>query len=277
MTFTMEMKKDTQFKDTKIFIISFFIISFYIFDQISNVFAHSFTTNDVSYFLGLDKRTKIELDLAEKNYPLNITLSMDHTDNAASLLYDIYFTNNDIVNDTDFIKRYSEVINSSSLTTYALVVADLIDTILSEYANAIVTDIDLTNMSNLLLLDDAESLSTFTSSRDHSSSNSNNSKFFSKNNPIINYANYETAKALGIEINDLFENHLIPPSNYIDQSRGIISDLEKNIDKLTNLIDNNGSPAELMELVHLQIHPLLEEGYGLQTKTDMNDRQMNME
>jgi len=276
MAFTMEMKKDNHFKHTKIFIISFFIISFYIFDQISNVFAHSFTSNDVSYFLGLDKRTKIELDLAEKNYPSNITLSMDHTDNAASLLYDIYFTNNDIVNDTDFIKRYNEVINSTSLTTYALVVADLIDTILSEYANAIVTDIDLTNMSNLLLLDDAESLSNFNSSRDHSS-NSNNSKFFSKNNPIINYANYETAKALGIEINDLFENHLIPPSNYIDQSRDIISNLEKNIDKLTNLIDNNGSPAELMELVHLQIHPLLEEGYGLQTKTDMNDRQMNLE
>jgi hypothetical protein len=55
-------------------------------DQISRIFAHSFNTDDVSYFLGLDKRTKVELELAEKNYPLNITLSMDHSDNAARLV-----------------------------------------------------------------------------------------------------------------------------------------------------------------------------------------------
>ena len=270
------MKKDNHFKYTTIFILPFFIISFYSFAQISNVFAHSFTTNDVSYFLGLDKRTKIELDLAEKNYPSNITLSMDHTDNAANLIYDIYFADDDIVDDNDFIKRYNQVINSSSLTTYALVVADLIDATLMEYANAIVTDIDLTNMSNLILLDDAKSLSTYNGSENYSY-NSNNTRFFSNNNPILNYANYETAKALGIEIKDIFENHLIPPGKYIDQSRDIILKLEKNFEKLSNLINNNGSPAELMELVHLQIHPLLQEGYGLQTKMDMNDRQMVME
>ncbi len=37
-------------------------------DQISRIFAHSFNTDDVSYVLGLDKRTKVELELAEKNY-----------------------------------------------------------------------------------------------------------------------------------------------------------------------------------------------------------------
>jgi hypothetical protein len=272
----MEMKKYNHFKYTAIFVISFFIIiSFHIFDSIANVSAHIFTTNDVSSFFGLDKRTKIELDLAKKNYPSNITLTMDHTDNAAKLVYDIYFTDDNIVDDNDFIKRYDEVMNSSSLTTYALVVADLIDETLRKYANAIVTDIDLTNMSNLVLLDDAKNITIYSSSRNQSS-NTNYTKFFSNNNPILNYANYETAMALGVEINNIFEKHLIPPSNYIDQSRDIILKLDKNFEKLSDLIINNGSPAELMELVHLEIHPLLQEGYGLQTKIDINSEKMDM-
>jgi hypothetical protein len=157
------------------------------------------------------------------------------------------------------------------------VVADLLDATLREYANAIVTDIDLTNMSNLVLLNDAKNLSISTSSED-SSNNSNITKFFSNDNPVFNYANYETAKALGIEIKELFRNHLIPPSNYIDQSRDLILKLEKDFEKFSNLINDTRSPAELMELVHLQIHPLLQEGYGLQTTNMyMNDGQMDMD
>ena len=276
-TFIMEMRKYNHFKYITIFIISFFLLLFHVSDQISNVFAHSFTTNDVSYFLGLDKRIKIELDLAEKNYPSNITLLMDHIDNTVSLLNEIYFAENDIVNDNDFSKRYSEVINSYSLTTYPLVVADLLDATLREYANAIVTDIDLTNMSNLVLLNDAKNLSVSISS-DNYPNNSNITKFFSNDNPVFNYANYETAKALGIEIKDIFENHLIPPSNYIGESRDIILKLEKDFEKFSNLINDIRSPAELLELVHLQIHPLLQEGYGLQTTNMyMNDGQMDMD
>ena len=122
-------------------------------DQISRVFAHSFTTDDLSYFISLDKRTKVELELAEKNYPSDITLSMDHIENAARLVYDIYYIDDDVVDDNDFIKRQDKAIGSTNSTTYALVVADLLDEVLREYEDAIVTDIDLTNMYNLILLD----------------------------------------------------------------------------------------------------------------------------
>ena len=140
-------------KYISIFTIIVFIVSFSMFYQLSYVFAHSFTTDDVSYFISLDKRTKVELELAEKNYPSNITLSMDHIENAARLVYDIYYIDDDVVDDNDFIKRYDKAIGSTNSTTYALVVADLLDEILREYADAIVTDIGLTNMSNLILLD----------------------------------------------------------------------------------------------------------------------------
>ncbi|HSF00054.1 MAG TPA: hypothetical protein VLA48_04090 [Nitrososphaeraceae archaeon] len=237
-------------------------------DQISRIFAHSFTTDDVSYFIGLDKRTKVELELAEKNYPSNITLSMDHSDNAARFVYDIYYADDDVVDDNDFIKRYDKAIGSSNSTTYALVVADLLDEVLRNYADAIVTDIDLTNMSNLMLLDNKENRTTSISS-ENDSSNVNYTKFFSRNNPIFNYADYETAKALVVEIKDIFEKYLKSSSNAIKQSVDVISKLEKDLEKLKDIINNNGSPAVLMELVHLQIHPSLQTGFGLQTKMNM--------
>src|SRR5215208_2378752 len=194
------MKKYNFLKYTSIFTISIFLFSFSLVDQISYIYAHSFTTDDSSYFLGLDKRTKVELELAEKNYPLNITLSMDHSDNAARLVYDIYYADDDIVEDTDFIKRYKKEITSSNSTTYALVVADLLDEVLRGYADALVIDTDLTNMSNLVLLDELQNLTkqSNSNSTNFSSNNSDNiegtkseqSKLFSTNNSIFNYADY---------------------------------------------------------------------------------------
>jgi hypothetical protein len=283
------LKKNSVIKFTSIFSVAIFVISFSSVDQISYVFAHSFNSDDSSYFLGLDKRTKIELELAEKNYPLNITLSMDHSDNAARLVYDIYYADDDIVEDSDFIKRYNKEVSSSNSTTYALVVADLLDEVLRGYADALVIDTDLTNMSNLVLLDELQNLTkqSNSNSTNFSSNNSDNiegtkseqSKLFSTNNSIFNYADYETAKALLVEIKDIFENQLKSPSdNAINsQSVNVISKLEKDLEKLSNLINNNnGSPAEVMRLVHLQVHPSLQTAFGLQTKMNM-DGQMNMD
>ncbi|HZB64710.1 MAG TPA: hypothetical protein VE307_05310, partial [Nitrososphaeraceae archaeon] len=198
------MKKNNVLKLTVIFSVAIFVISFSMVDQLSHVFAHSFNSDDSSYFLGLDKRTKIELELAEKNYPLNITLSMDHSDNAARLVYDIYYADDDIVEDSDFIKRYNKEVSSSNSTTYALVVADLLDEVLRGYADALIIDTDLTNMSNLVLLDELKNLSkqSNSNSTNFSSNSSDNntegtkseqSKLFSTNNSIFNYADYETA------------------------------------------------------------------------------------
>ena len=257
-------------------------------DQILHVFAHSFSSNDSAYFLGLDKRTKVELELAKKHYPSNITLSMDHTDNAARLVYDIYYVDEDIVDDNDFIKRYNKEVASSNSTTYALVVADLLDAVLKAYADALTIDTDLTNMSNLLLLDEMKKNLTKQSSANNGSSMSSDGddiddesesepfKLFSKSNPIFNYADYETAKALLVEITDIFQKHLKPSSNVTNQSVDVISKLEKDLEKLADLINNNDIPAEVMELVHLQIHPSLQTGFGLQTNMNM-DGQMDMD
>ncbi|MCJ7636200.1 MAG: hypothetical protein MUO21_01785 [Nitrososphaeraceae archaeon] len=140
-------------------------------------------------------------------------------------------------------------------------------------------------MSNFVLIDELKNLAKESnsttvpsnSSDKEEGSESEYSKLLSTNNSIFNYADYETAKALLAEIKDIFENHLKSPSNNAtSQSVNVISKLEKDLEKLSNLINNNnGSPAEVMELVHLVVHPSLQKGFGLQTKMNMNG-QMNM-
>src|SRR5215212_7547120 len=133
------MKKYNLLKYLSIFTIIVFIISFSMVYQLLHIFAHSFT--------------------------------IDHTDNAARLVYDIYYADDDVVDDNDFIKRYDKSLGSSNSTTYALVVADLLDEVLRNYADAIVIDIDLTNMSNLVLLDNKESLTDSSVTSENDSSN----------------------------------------------------------------------------------------------------------
>ena len=82
-----------------------------------------------------------------------------------------------------------------------------------------------------------------------------------------------------VEIKDIFQKHLKPSNSTVtNQSAAIdvISKFEKDLEKLENVIkNNNGSPAELMQLIHLQIHPSLQTGFRLQTNMD-KDGQMNM-
>jgi hypothetical protein len=170
-----------------------------------------------------------------------------------------------------------KAISSSNLTTYALVIADLLDEVLRNYADAIVTDIDLTNMSNLVLLDNKEESLMTSVSSESSLSNVNYTKFFSKDNPIFNYADYETTKALVAEIKNIFQKYL--KSSGVDTKQSaiieVISKLEKDLKKLGDIINKKDSPAEIMELVHIQIHPSLQTGFELQTNKNMI-RQMDM-
>ena len=86
------------------------------------------------------------MELAEKNYPSNITLSMDHSDNAARLVYDTFYADEDVANDDEFTKRYNQEIKKANSTAHALVVATLVDDVLRNYADSIDLNFDLTSM-----------------------------------------------------------------------------------------------------------------------------------
>jgi len=243
-------------------------------------FGHSFTSDDSVTFLAMSKQAAIQLELAKKNFPVNITLSMDHSDNAARLVNDVYYVDDDIVDDNDFIKRYNKEISSKNSTIHSLVTADLIDQILREYASAIILDVDLTNMSNLGVLDHFKKYINSNIPINYSSPNYKQyQKLISTNNTIFNYDNYETALALTMEVKNIF-NYLKSTDSVFVESKTdslLLDKLEKDIDNLHSILSNVGSAGDLMRLVHLTIHPELQDVFNLKTRMNMNmNMNMNM-
>jgi hypothetical protein len=269
-----------------IFIIFIFFIL--VGSQQFRAFGHSFESDDSIYLLSLIEKTQTELELAMKNYPSNVTLSMDHSDDAARLVYETFYADEDVANDGEFAKRYNQEISKSNITSNALVVVTLVDEVLRNYADSIDLTFDLTNMSNLLYIiptnpnnnndasnesiDKLES-SFFTNVFNNSENsnvnvNNNDSKnpLFLTNHTIMNYAKYETAKTLAMKINTLFQLYL---KSFIGLDKAKLNDVRKLEDdfyKLYSMIDENLSPAEIMKKVHIDIQPTMQKVYNLKIK-----------
>jgi hypothetical protein len=118
-----------------VFIIFIFFIL--VSSQQFNAFGHSFESDDSIYLLTLIEKAQTELELAKKNYPSNVTLSMDHSDDAARLVYETFYADEDIANDGEFAKRYNQEISKSNTTSNALVVVTLVDEALRNYADTL--------------------------------------------------------------------------------------------------------------------------------------------
>jgi hypothetical protein len=276
----------------------FIIFIFFIlvcFHQQLKAFGHSFESDDSIYLLTLIEKTQTELELAKKNYPSNVTLSIDHSDDAARLVYETFYADEDVANDGEFAKRYNQELSKSNLTSNALVVVTLVDEVLRNYADSIDLNFDLTNMSNLLYviptnsnnninnnsnssnesIDKLESsffANVFNNSENFNvNGNKNDSKnpLFFTNNPIMNYAKHETAKTLAMKINTLFQLYL---KSFIGLDKTKLNDVRKLEDdfyKLYSMIEENSSPADIMKKVHIDIQPTMQKVYNLKTKTQL--------
>ena len=264
-------------------IISIFLLLVVASSYLFNAFGHSFTTDDSTYLLTLIEKTKTELQLANKNYPSNITLSMDHSENAARLVYDTFYADEDIANDDEFTKRYNQEITKANSTAHALVVVTLVDDVLRNYADSIDLNFDLTNMSNLLFilpttnsnnnkldLDELER-SYFIDILNNSENNSvntdknNNNPLFIANQSIINYADYETAKLLAMKISTSFQLYL---KSFIGLDKTKLDDITKLEDdfyEFYSMINEKSSPADIMKKVHIDIQPTMQKVYNLKT------------
>lgn len=264
-------------------IISIFLLLVVASSYLFNAFGHSFTTDDSTYLLTLIEKTKTELQLANKNYPSNITLSMDHSENAARLVYDTFYADEDIANDDEFTKRYNQEITKANSTAHALVVVTLVDDVLRNYADSIDLNFDLTNMSNLLYvlpttnsnnnnkLDLDELESYFIDILNNSENNSvntdknNNNPLFIANQSIINYADYETAKLLAMKISTSFQLYL---KSFIGLNKTKLDDITKLEDdfyEFYSMINEKSSPADIMKKVHIDIQPTMQKVYNLKT------------
>ena len=59
----------------------------------------------IQILLTLTKKAETELDLSKENYPVNITLSLEYSEEAARFVDDTFYTDEDVANDYDLLKN----------------------------------------------------------------------------------------------------------------------------------------------------------------------------
>jgi hypothetical protein len=217
-------------------------------------------------------------------------------------------TLNDLLAEAVTVRIESEQQNNA--TTWAMVLADLVNTVLSDYGNA-TGSFDLTNMSNIAGMEGMEMahadnnntiMAMGSEQMQMSANNTNdniameaNSTTSSINNMttnVVDQATYQSAQYISNNtILQLFTERLSPltlGANETSSETGNaatttnatvmtpqeqqtsagnltsnIDELESRLILLRDNIENKASPTEVMTTVHLQIHPLLMQMYGL--------------
>jgi hypothetical protein len=234
-----------------------------------NVYAHNFVSDEKATFLTKVYQAEIELILAINNFPSNVSLATNHAEHATAVMDDIYDTEGDIAEDTDFIRRYDEVMNSFNSTFYAMVLANIADEILRNYGEAYDLDYDLTNMSNMMIInsdmDSSSSIMNMQTMQHFDTTEKNNSS------PIVNVDEYQSAKQLSEKAYEIFKTKLKPLSmrdSTTNNNNTVIANLEKSLVEIKDLMmmNNNESASELMQIVHRKIHPILQAAYNLPLK-----------
>ena len=241
------------------------------------IYAHDFFVNNDATLVTLVEQIKAETQLVNTNFLSgNNSSAQAHARNIALLTNDLEDLLKEGSSASSGIAQIydNEQRNSTSL---ALVVANMVDEILRKYGTAFDIGYDLTNMSNMVggnifsMSENSTShnmdMTLTPAYRDSSNSNdtsggySNMSKRMNKDLPLYRIYDYETAKVLSENVNRLFDNDLRPLSLVSETDN--IDKLENNLRQLKYSIEVRASPEDLMNIVHVQIHPTLQKVYDL--------------
>jgi hypothetical protein len=165
-------------------------------------------------------------------------------------------------------------------TTLALVVANIVDDILRKYGSAFAVGYDMTNMSNMMNMDmmmtmqkmddntshpmDMMMKTTNITNNDSSMLDGNSNSSISMENDfvLVDTNDYETAMTLSSNIKDQFNTQLRPRSLVNETTN--LDTLDNSLEKLEEAISAKASPEAVMEVVHVQIHPMLQRIYDLE-------------
>ena len=257
-------------------VLGIFIVVVNAYNNNTHADAHSFEPNSLSTFLELAHRADVELLLSKANFPSNMTLALDHGERAVKLLNDVYRLDDDIIDDSDFNRRYNEAQNSKNATVQALVVANIVDQILRDYGRAFDIDYDLTNMSNMNMnmqnmnmsnSDSAISSPLSCSSNEPSHSDVKGIQNNDNNTDIINFDSYQSAQKLSESVIQIFNNRLCPLTELTNNAnKTAVIRLHDSLIDLKYLLDNKASAQDIMMLVHGNLHPNLQMAYNLKLK-----------
>ena len=254
----------------------------------NEVSAHNFYKNEASVFFTLIKQFEVENELVQSNFPKNASLALEHAENTARLLKDIFYFDEDNSNYTDFRNTYDLMTKDLNTTTSALISANMADEILKQYGLAL--GFDPAVVSNLANMSMSVSVSMSMTSAGYSAKNrsdmmmstdstdqKNGSNSQNVNSNITKQVNYQTATMLAGSLKNLFLRDLQNAS--ILNSTGLmhlpmevkmasINDLGEGIDNLISAINRKTTLDEVMSIVHGQIHPNVFMAFDLKLKGD---------
>lgn len=171
-------------------------------------------------------------------------------------------TLNDILGEATTVRVESEQRNNA--TTWASVLADLTNVVLGEYGNATGAPFDLTDMTNL-----SGNQSGNMTMEDHGMSSIANDTTTISNatsgialTTIVDMAAYQSAQYLANNTVMQLFNDTLGPLTAGDNATNLYK-LETSMIQLRDNVNNQASPYDVMAAVHLGIHPVLIQLYGL--------------
>lgn len=256
---------------TFIILVSLFSLLNDHFYQIS--YAHDFFVNNDAALVTLVEQIKAETQLINTNFLSGNNASAQlHAKNTAELINDLEDNMTEAsLSSSGIVQVYDDGQRNS--TSLALVVANIVDDILRKYGSAFDIGYDLTNMSNMAgmrmsNLGDGASSSHSMDMTITGTSNIGNDTLIGrpntstiKENDLLLVDDYATAQILADNVNRIFSDDLRPQSPVSETEN--LDKLKKNLNQLKNAIEIKASPDALMEIVHIHIHPTLQNVYDL--------------
>jgi hypothetical protein len=237
------------------------------FCQVS--YAHSFFVNNDATLVTLVEQIKAETQLVNTNFISNNNISAQvHAQDAAELVNEL---EDNLTQGSQPSSNIAQIYDNGqrNSTTLALVVANIVDEILRKYGTAFDIGYDLTNMSNMGDMRMPNMDMDMTTIQPNSNSNTLEGhstmsiKTMAEGNlALVRIHDYETSHVLANNINEIFEEDLLPQSSVSETVN--VNKLERNLKQLEHAIVNKASPEALMEIVHIQIHPTLQQVYDLE-------------
>jgi hypothetical protein len=175
---------------------------------------------------------------------------------------------NDIMAEAVTARVESE--QQNNVTTWAMALADLVNVVLSDYGNATGSSFDLTDISNIAQANATSSTSNMTTTTIVDTAAYQSARYL-VDNTILQLYN-DTLKPLTTSSNGTSSDN----NNATTITQGgqdtspaagnmtsDIDQLEANLLQLKDDINGKATPHEVMMTVHLNIHPLLMQSYGL--------------
>ena len=238
-------------------------------------YAHDFSTTDESSLVTIVEQIKVETQLVITSFLSNLDVSAnEHARNAAKLMKDL---ENNITQtnppSSDIIQVYDR--GQKNSTTLALVIANIVDDILRKYGSAFAVGYDMTNMSNMINMDNSSSHSMDVKTNTNVTiggsnilgGHSNTSMIMENDLVLVNMNDYESAKVLSSNIKDEFSTQLRPRS-LVNETINL-DKLENSLEKLERAINVKALPEVIMDIVHVQIHPMLQRVYDLKLQQNV--------